>query len=74
MASKTRQSWADAPRVFISLPACPDCACGDLAHIRSEANGDGSYTRYTVCRKCGCRFFVVAEPIPEKGKEGEGVD
>ena len=70
MASKTRQSWADAPRVFISLPACPKCAGRDLETVRSEANGDGSRTRRTICRDCGQKVFVVAE-FPEFGKEGE---
>lgn len=68
-----RQSWADAPRVFITLPACPECNSTNLHTIRSEANGDGSRTRYTICRACQKKFFVVPEPIPEFGKEGEGV-
>lgn len=72
MASTKRQSWADAPRVFISLPACPKCAGDDLKAVRSYANGDGSTTRRTICRSCGCRFFVVAEPSPEFGQTAEG--
>lgn len=72
MASKTRQSWADAPRVFISLPACPKCAGNDLKTVRTYNNGDDSKTRRTVCRKCGCLFFVVAEPSPGFGQTSEG--
>lgn len=60
------QSWADAPRVFVTLAACPNCGGVDHRIVRSEANGDGSVSRRAICESCSARFFVVAE-IPENG-------
>ena len=60
------QSWADAPRVFVTLATCPNCGGVDHRRVRTEANGDGSSNRKMICGTCGHRFFVVAE-LPESG-------
>lgn len=72
MASKTRQSWADAPRVFITAATCPKCGSNDRQTVKSYDNGDESVSRRTLCRKCGCRFWVVEEPSPEFGQTADG--
>ena len=63
---RKHESWADAPRVFVTLPSCPQCGSTNLVRVRTEANGDGSATRRMRCACCPCRFFLVSE-IPEPG-------
>lgn len=58
--------WANVAYVFVTAPACTSCGSTDLLTIRSEANGDGSVTRKTVCRVCSTRFKVVVE-LPSCG-------
>ena len=70
MASKTRQSWADAPRVFIA-PSVPKMCRAKPGDRSQRGERRRSRTRRTICRDCGQKVFVVAE-FPEFGKEGEG--
>jgi hypothetical protein len=58
------ESWANAPIVFVTLPACPSCGSIEYRKVRTESNGDGSRTRKAVCRGCGLPFKIVVE-LPE---------
>jgi hypothetical protein len=58
--------WQDCPIVFVTLPACPYCGTTGFITVRSEANGDGSVTRKSVCRRCSERFKLVIE-LPNSG-------
>ena len=53
--------WENAEMVFIYRPRCP--ACSGVGHrtLRSDADADGSVTRRTLCRTCGCKFKVIVE-------------
>lgn len=69
MTKGNRQSWSDAPAVFVVAPACPTCGNRQWRSIRSEDNGDGSKTLRVVCRRCSARFKIVTEPgLPDYGK------
>lgn len=63
-----REVWADVPLVTIELPHCPICLGGDPLIVRSEKNGDGSFTRKCICRHCSERFKIVFE-LPESGND-----
>jgi hypothetical protein len=66
---KPPTDWTACPLVFIPMPACPACGAVRPITVRSEAGGDGSVSRKSVCRKCSTRFVIVAEPpLPEFGK------
>ena len=62
-----RIDWAAVTStVFVTVPHCPECRSLDIERIRSEANGDGSLTRKTMCRSCGHVFKLVVE-LPFSG-------
>jgi hypothetical protein len=61
-----RKSWANVPRVFITLPGCPFCGAVRPILTKSDDNGDGSVTRKVICRQCSGRFKIVVE-LPEIG-------
>lgn len=62
------ETWADAPTIFVTAPACPACNTPRPIIVRSEANGDGSMTRKAVCRRCSQRFKICVE-LPEFGND-----
>jgi hypothetical protein len=68
--------WADVPTQYIPLPCCQFCSALRPMITRSVANGDGSTTRFCVCRRCSRRFKVVTEPpkgdVPNFGKDAAG--
>ena len=40
---------------------CPECGASDLRVYKTQPQDeDGATVRYTQCRKCACRFKVVA--------------
>jgi len=61
----TKQLDADErlPTVIAVAPRCPNPDCGSTKHssYRSIENGDGSRTKWTVCKACGQRFIIVLE-------------
>jgi transcriptional regulator NrdR family protein len=52
--------------VFVMRPTCPACGGVSLQTIRSQRETDGSISRWTHCRRCQHKFFIVWE-IPEFG-------
>ena len=65
MSADKSPAWADAPAVHVVAPLCPHCSSHRHITVRSEANGDGSTTRKTICADCSLRFKVVIEIFPE---------
>lgn len=47
--------------VFHPLPRCPLCDSQRLLTTRSQNQQDGSRKRWTTCRDCGWRFFLILE-------------
>ena len=59
--SPTTSPKRERERVYVVRPRCPGCGATNLHSYKTCQNGDGSVTRYTTCRTCGCKFFVVVE-------------
>ena len=59
--------WPETPLVTVYAPACPECRSEDYDRSKTKSNGDGSRTKLVECRRCGCRFRIVIEPLPVSG-------
>ena len=57
-ASKPRERL---PIVNVKVPRCGNCGSDHLVSFRSEANGDGTRTKYVACQLCGHRFKQIVE-------------
>ena len=71
-------SWSGVPCLSIAPPHCPFCRSLRPITVRSVANGDGSTTRYSVCRQCSQRFLLIVElddscDVPYFGNGSDGV-
>jgi len=64
--------WADAPIQYIDIPVCQHCGATKFIKIRTEAAGDGSFSRKLICRTCSRKTLAVFElpeiDLPETGK------
>lgn len=61
---------------YVTMPTCR--RCGDVDSVRiyhTKRQDDRSKLRYAICRRCGCKWLVVAEPdpkIPHRGIAARG--
>ncbi len=53
----------DHPKRYVHVrrPRCPQCKGTRLGTYGTAHAGDGSVSRYTLCKGCGWRFTVVEE-------------
>ena len=65
--SRTWESWADVPYIFIDVPVC---WCGGTEFIvsRTETYADGGWMQKAVCKKCSKRSKIVPKNLPAVGK------
>lgn len=54
-------SWSDVPFISIAPPHCPQCRSLRPITVHTFNNGDGSKTRYSICRSCSTRFRLIIE-------------
>ena len=66
MPSTTRIDWTTTPIQFIPLATCDGCGSPRYDCQRSVGNGDGSRTKFVICRDCGLAYRIASE-IPEFG-------
>lgn len=61
----SRIDWSQCEIVTIAPPPkarCPECGCDANILVRSLRGGDGSVTRYALCRRCQEPFVIVVDP------------
>ena len=58
-----RRDWSKAPVVFITRPCCPHCQHEKYDRSWTESNGDGSVTKFCVCRGCGEQYKISDFPV-----------
>jgi transposase-like protein len=51
------------PPEYLTLvrPRCPECNSPNFRAYRTNDNGDGSKTRYSICQECGRRVVIIVE-------------
>ncbi len=47
--------------VFVEIPRCPVCEKTKFRSLKSIDQGDGSRKKTSICKACGCRFFIILE-------------
>jgi hypothetical protein len=67
-------SWQSVPIVFVRRPKCPHCGRSrGFMTVRSEAGGDGSTSRKSICKSCSRRCVIVVEDpeddLPQNGND-----
>ena len=54
-------SKAEPRYVYVERPRCPECQSVQILAYKTIDGGDGSLSRYTLCRSCHAKFILVME-------------